>query len=256
MWNWFRKFRRRKILAEPFPGEWETYIQKSLPYYQHLNPEEQKRLRSLIQIFIAEKDWVGCNGLELTDEIRVVIAAHACLLILALPNDFYRNVETILVYPTTVVSPERSTSFFEIPTSPVRGPFPILGEAHHQGPVILVWDAIKKETRHPENGHNVVYHEFAHKLDMLDGSADGTPPLATAEEYQRWVKVCSRVYLELRDKVEKGKPVIIDSYAATNEAEFFAVVTEYFFNKPQSMKQHHPQLYEVLQGFYQQDPAG
>ncbi len=255
MWHWFRDFRRRKILAVPFPGEWERYIRNNIAYYQHLDLEEKKRLKDLVRIFIAEKDWEGCNGLELTDEIRVIIAAQACLLILALPNDYYRNVQTIYVYPTTVISPERSPGFFEIPTSPVRGPIPILGEAHHSGPVILVWDAVKRETRHPENGHNVVFHEFAHKLDMLDGSADGTPPLTTSEEYLRWSRVCSEEYLELRDKVENGEPVFFDSYAATNEAEFFAVVTEYFFSKPESMKRYHPELYQVLKDFYQQDPA-
>ncbi len=255
MWHWFRAIRRKKILAAPFPGEWEKHIQNNIQYYQHLDNEEKKRLQNLIQIFIAEKDWLGCNSLELTDEIRVIIAAHACLMILALPNDYYRNVNSIYVYPTTIISPESSIGFFEVRTSPVRGPTPILGEAHHRGPVILVWDAVERDTRHPENGHNVVYHEFAHKLDMLDGSADGTPPLTTPEEYQRWSEVCSEEYQELCDKVENDEPVFFDSYAVTNEAEFFAVATEYFFSKPENMKNYHPKLYQVLQGFYRQDPA-
>lgn len=255
MWQWFRERRRKKILSVSFSDKWERYIQKSIPYYQHLNEEEKKRLQDLIQIFIAEKDWLGCNGLELTDEIRVTIAAHACLLILELPNEYYSNVESLYVYPTTVVSPEQPPGFFEIPTEPLDGPMPILGEAHYRGPVILVWDAVKRETRHPERGHNVVYHEFAHKLDMLDGKADGTPPLATREEYQQWVDVCSKVYLQLCDKVERSEHTFFDSYAATNEAEFFAVVTEYFFSNPAGMRRHYPELYKVLQGFYLQDPA-
>ncbi len=252
---WFSDNRRKKILATPFPVEWERYIQKNIPYYQHLDREEKKRLQDLIQIFIAEKSWLGCNGLELTDEIRVMIAAHACLLILALPDDYYRNVESIYVYPSTVFPPENPTGFFEVRTSPVHGSMPTLGEAHHRGPVILVWDVLKKETRHPEHGHNVVYHEFAHKLDMLDGSADGTPLLATPEEYQRWVEVCSKEYLELCNKVENEKPAFLDSYGATDEAEFFAVATEHFFCEPKNMKKNHPQLYRVLQDFYRQDPA-
>ena len=255
MWHWFRDNRRKKIRATPFPGEWERLIQNNIPYYQHLNIEEKKRLQDLIQIFIAEKYWLGCNGLELTDEIRVMIAAHACLMVLALPNDYYRNVESIYVYPATILSPESATGFFEVRTIPVSGPMPILGEAHHRGPVILVWDVVKRETRHPEHGHNVVYHEFAHKLDMLDGSADGTPLLATAGEYQRWSDVCSREYLELCDKVKHGEPTFFDSYAATNETEFFAVVTENFFCKPENMKHNHPELYQVLQDFYRQNPA-
>ena len=242
-------------MATPFPSEWERHIQNNIQYYHHLNNEEKKRLHDLIQIFIAEKHWLGCNNLELTDEIRVMIAAHACLMILALPNDYFRNVNSIYVYPTTIISPESPIGIFEVPTSPVKGPMPILGEAHHSGPVILVWDAVKRETRHPEHGHNVVYHEFAHKLDMLDDSADGTPPLTTPEEYQRWIEVCSKEYLEVCDKVEHGQPIFFDSYAATNESEFFAVVTEHFFCEPENMKHHHPKLYQVLQDFYRQDPA-
>ena len=198
---------------------------------------------------------MGCNDLELTDEIRVIIAAHACLLILALPSDCYNRVESIYVYPTTVLSPARKTGFFEIRTTPVENAKAILGEAHYRGPVILVWDTIKKEIRHPQHGHNVVYHEFAHQLDMLDGKADGTPPLTTKEEYERWIEVCSRVYLELGDKVEGGKSTFMDGYGATNEAEFFAVATENFFCKPKPLKNHHPKLYQVLKEFYRQDPA-
>jgi hypothetical protein len=255
MWNWFRGNRRKKVLATSFPSEWGRHIQNNIQYYHHLNNEEKKRLQDLIQIFIAEKHWLGCNNLELTDEIRVMIAAHACLMILALPNDYFRNVNSIYVYPTKIISPESPIGIFEVPTSPVKGPMPILGEAHHSGPVILVWDAVKRETRHPEHGHNVVYHEFAHKLDMLDDSADGTPPLTTPEEYQRWIEVCSKEYLEVCDKVEHGQPIFFDSYAATNESEFFAVVTEHFFCEPENMKHHHPKLYQVLQDFYRQDPA-
>ena len=255
MWQLFGDNRRKKILATPFSSEWEGHIQNNIQYYQHLNNEEKKRLQDLILIFIAEKSWLGCNGLELTDEIRVMIAAHACLMILALPNDCYRNVESIYVYPTTIFPPQSPIGFFEVRTTPVQGAMPTLGEAHHRGPVILVWDVVKKETRHPEHGHNVVYHEFAHKLDMLDGSADGTPPLTTPEDYQRWSDVCSKEYLELCGKVKHGKPTFFDSYAATDEAEFFAVVTEYFFSKPENMKHHHPKLYQVLQDFYRQDPA-
>ena len=120
MWHWFRDDPRKKILAAPFTSEWERHIQNNIPYYQHLNNEEKKRLQDLIQIFIAEKYWLGCDSLELTDEIRVMIAAHACLMILELPNDYYRNVETIYVYPTTVLSPESPIGFFEVSTTPVR----------------------------------------------------------------------------------------------------------------------------------------
>ncbi|NIQ01393.1 MAG: hypothetical protein GWM98_14165 [Nitrospinaceae bacterium] len=255
MLNWLRDKRREKILAAPFPVEWEGLIQTHIPYYPYLDNEEQQSLRDLVQIFIAEKHWLGCNGLELTDEMHVVIAAHACLMILQLPADIYRRVESIYVYPTTVMTPERKAGFFEVHWGPVEGAQPIEGEAHYRGPVILVWDVVKSESRHPEHGHNVVYHEFAHKLDMLDGKADGTPPLASAEEYQRWIDVCSREYLKLGRQAEFGRDTFLDSYGATNEAEFFAVATEHFFCQPRELQDRHPDLYQVLKEFYRQDPA-
>jgi hypothetical protein len=132
---------------------------------------------------------------------------------------------------------------------------PISGEAHVQGPVVLVWDEIKKSTRHPKSGHNVVFHEFAHKLDMLDGSADGVPPLQTKKEYQRWSEILGKEFNELTDRVQKGNKTWLDAYAALDEAEFFAVMTEYFFDRPSDMKLHHPDCYEMMSGFYRQDPA-
>ena len=204
---------------------------------------------------MAEKHWEGCGGLVLDDEIRVVIAGHACLLVLALPHELYRNVQTILVYPSTVVVPPRPLGAFEVARSPLPGATPVVGQALHAGPVVLVWDAIVRAARHPERGHNVVYHEFAHKLDMLDGSADGTPPLRDRAEYRRWVEICSREYLALRQRAERGLPTFLDAYGATNEAEFFAVATEQFFDAGPQLRTHHPDLYAVLAGFYRQDPA-
>lgn len=177
MWHWLREHRRQKILESPFSFEWEAILRMNVAHYKRLNEEGRNHLRALVQVFIAEKHWEGCGGLELTDEIRVTIASEACLMILMLPHDLYRNVESIFVYPSTVVPSARTVGFFEIPTKPIRTTVPILGEAHVRGPVILVWDSVKRTAKHPESGHNVVYHEFAHKLDMLDGAANGTPPL-------------------------------------------------------------------------------
>jgi Mlc titration factor MtfA (ptsG expression regulator) len=253
--TWFRKRRRKKLLAKPFPAEWEAIIQRNVAHDRWLAPEERRRLRDLIRVFIAEKRWEGCGGLDLTDEIRVTIAAQACILVLELPHALYRNVRSILVYPSTVVMPPRRPGAFEVPIQPVGGPLPVLGEAQLRGPVILVWDAVRRTGRHPESGHNVVYHEFAHKLDMLDGRADGTPPLHGRAEYQRWVRVCSREYLALRERSVLGKSGLLDAYGATNEAEFFAVATEQFFDQPVALRGRHPELYEVLQAFYRLDPA-
>ena len=253
--NWFQKRRRKRLLAKPFPAKWEAIIHRNVAHAHWLTAEERRRLRDLVRIFLAEKSWEGCGGLDLTDEIRVTIAAQACILVLELPHALYRNVHSILVYPSTFVVPPRRPGAFEIPSQPIGGPLPALGEAQLRGPVILVWDAVRRTGRHPESGHNVVYHEFAHKLDMLDGRADGTPPLHGRAEYQNWVGVCSREYLALREQAAHGKPSFLDAYGATNEAEFFAVVTEQFFDQPITLRQRHPELYGVLQAFYRQDPA-
>ena len=118
-----------------------------------------------------------------------------------------------------------------------------------------MWDAVERTGRHPESGHNVVYHEFAHKLDMLDGSADGTPPLHGRDDYRRWVEICAREYRALRAQAKRGQRSFLDAYGATSEAEFFAVATGQFFDAPVALRRHHPELYAVLEAFYRQDPA-
>ncbi len=256
MFKWLEHHRRKEILKSPFPAEWRKILEDRVVHYSFLNSDEKKHLEQLVQVFIAEKKFEGCNGLEITDEIRVVISAEACMLILGLPHDLYRKLVSILVYPSTVFTPPPRAGLFvtqSMAVEPVQTP--ILGQAFRQGPVILVWDAVKREARHPESGHNVVYHEFAHYLDMLDGVADGTPGLHSREQYKIWAKVFSEEFFKLRDKAKKGKKTFLDPYGAKNEAEFFAVATEYFFDKPIQMQRKHKALYDVLAGFYLQDTA-
>jgi len=255
MFHWLRNQHREETRMRPFPPEWEAYVRTNVPHYNLLNAAERAELHATIQVFLEEKEWEGCGGLVLTDEIRVTIAAEACLLQLGLPHDYYHNVESILVYPSTVVIPERQPGVFERIDRPLEANVPILGQAFAQGPVILVWDAVKRGARHPEQGHNVVFHEFAHKLDMLDGAADGTPPLADRAQIAEWVAVCSREFFRLRGLAEKGHKTFLDAYGAKNEAEFFAVATEEFFDRPLALQKHSPDLYHVLGAYYRQDPA-
>ncbi|MEJ2589629.1 MAG: zinc-dependent peptidase, partial [Deltaproteobacteria bacterium] len=198
MFHWFRERRREKLTQASFPSSWEDIIRRNVVHYCMLEDTERAHLRALIQVFIAEKHWEGAGGLELDDEIRVTISAQACLLILNLPHNYYQNVQSIVVYPSTVVPPQRKLGSFETTIAPVDIERPILGQAFMQGPVIVVWDAALHGGHHPESGHNVIYHEFAHKLDMLDGTADGTPPLRNRAEYREWTLVCSREYQRLR----------------------------------------------------------
>lgn len=253
--RWLKDRKRKLIIAEPDPAGWDGILRANVAHYCVLDREERRRLMDTVKVFVREKHWEALGGLQLTDEIKVTIAGQACLLILNLPHDYYKNVLSILIYPSTVIVPRREPGVFEIPIEPASHPTPILGQAFKGGPVILVWDAVYSGGRHPESGANVVYHEFAHKLDMLDGHADGTPPLRNRDEYNEWIEICSREYLRLKKTAENGAHGILDRYAATNEAEFFAVATEEFFDRPQELQRHAPDLYRVLENYYRQDPA-
>ncbi len=254
MFNWLTNRRRKKLNAAPFPVLWEEIIRRNVAHYCMLEDGERSHLQALIQVFIAEKNWEGAGGLELTDETRVTISAQACLLLLGVRHNYYQNVKSIIVYPSTVIPTRRNRGFFENAITPVELEQPIIGQAFLRGPVIIIWDAALSGGRHPESGHNVIYHEFAHKMDMLDGAADGTPPLRNRAEYRDWVQTCTREYLRLKQDILQGRKSFLNDYGATNAAEFFAVATEQFFDQPRLMLEHAPDLYRVLQEYYHQDP--
>ena len=204
-----------------------------------------------MDFLLRHKRWEAAAGFALTDEIRIVIAAQAALLILGLDIACYRDVQAIIVHPTTItltgVHPGPAEGVF------TDSPLPLLGQANdRRGPVIIAWDAARADARHPERGHNVVFHEFAHKLDMLDDLIDGTPPLADAAARKRWAEVCTAEYELLRSG--PGDDLLSD-YAAVDPAEFFAVATEVFFDLPGELRAAKPALYSVLRDFYRQDPA-
>jgi Mlc titration factor MtfA (ptsG expression regulator) len=253
MFGWLQARRRRLILEHPFPESWNAILGRNVSHWKYLDAAERSQLRSLVQVFVAEKRWQGC-GLELTDEICVTIAGLACLLVLGLAYKAYSNVRTILVYPSTVVAPGDCSALASGMAVQEPG-IAIDGQSIVGGPVVLVWDAVLRSCTHPERRHNVVYHEFAHKLDMQDGRADGTPPLAERGQYERWIRVCTREYDELRRRTPRQGHTVLDSYGGKNPAEFFAVITEYFFDKPLEMKRHYAELYALLKEYYRQDPA-
>ena len=255
MFSWFRKIRRKKLLKTPFPHAWRNILTDRVKHYHYLDEDEQATLEQLIQVFIGEKSFVGCGGLSITDEIRVVIASQACLLVLGLPREQYLHLDSILVYPTTVALPPSKPSFFDGHPEIVPSHQAILGQASQYGPVIVVWDAVLRNTRHPERGHNVVFHEFAHILDMRDTAADGTPILSDRNLFRQWIQVCSLEYDRLQEDVNKGRKTLLDPYGAVHVAEFFSVATELFFTRPIAMQKHHPDLYDVLRAYYRQDTA-
>jgi MtfA peptidase len=246
----FKDSRRAKLRQEPLSPEQHAFIAKNVPYLSKLPEEDQKELEGLIQIFLGEKEFEGCGGLEITEEIKVTIAAQACLLLLHRENDNYPGVDAILVYPSAYrAKTQQNGGGFVIEGEQSR-----LGESWTRGVVVLAWDHVKSGAMNMNDGHNLVLHEFAHQVDSEDGSMDGAPELETRAAYKSWAQVLGAEFSELTERLDQGRKTDIDSYGATNPAEFFAVVTEMFFEKPRMMKDRHPDLYEELSTFYKQDP--
>jgi Mlc titration factor MtfA (ptsG expression regulator) len=248
------KSRRLKLRSTPFPPEWRGILHRRFPLLACLPPADQRELEGHIQVFLAEKQFEGCDGLVITDEIRVVIAAQACLLLLHRDTDYYPDLQSILVYPSTYYS--RVTEEDEKES---RG---LAGQSWQRGPVILAWDAVQGGVSNRSDGQNVVFHEFAHQLDEEDGRVDGLPVLevkGTLSErlsrYRSWARILSKEYEQLQCASVEGQKSVMDEYGATGPAEFFAVATECFFEKPRQLRQKHPELYDELKRFYQQDPA-
>jgi MtfA peptidase len=204
----------------------------------------------LVEQFVRDTRWEAANGFTLTDDMRLTIGTHACRLLLGLDLDEFADVTTVIVHPSTVVlHGPRGIGAGGIVSS---GPYALLGQAHYRGPVVLSWAAVRASVAFPERGTDVVAHEFAHQLDMLDGTIDGTPPLDDPDSRQRWIEICTRVYDELR--AGRGSQVL-RPYAGTNPGEFFAVATEVFFCQPVELAGAEPALYRELVAFYGQDPA-
>lgn len=240
---------RRRLLATSFPTAWLPIL-AGLPFYRHLDARGQQRIRDDLRVLVAEKRWEGCGGLVLTDEIRVTVAALASLLLLDIEHDYYPDVQSILIYPSAYRTMPHADRNGVVMTGQAN-----LGEAWHRGPVILAWDAAKRGALHPRDGHNLVLHEFAHKLDLLDGLADGTPPMRDRSELTAWVRTMTAEYARLREHAADDRATVLDRYGAENPAEFFAVATECFFEQGRELRLRHPGLYAVLQDYYHQDPA-
>lgn len=246
-------WRRREVPA--LPDDWEDVVAARMPTWWDVPLEVRTDARDVAERFLGSVRWEAARGFELTDEVRVVVASQAGLLLARLeggerPAGVLGTVGSVIVHATTIVS-----------TGERAGPAPgvvsddelvLAGEASHgRGPVVLAWDELVWDLRHPRRGRNVAIHELAHKLDMLDEVVDGTPRFADRDQGARWVEVCTAAY---HDLVEHGSPVL-DDYGTTDAGEFFAVATEAFFVRPIELREHHPDLYEVFAAFYHLDPA-
>lgn len=248
----FKRRRREKLRQRPFPQKWCEILIRNVPYYKILSPDDQKELQGHIRIFLAEKNFEGLGGLVMTDEIRVSIACQACILLLHRETDYYSSMMSILVYPHQYVA----NSVEYMPDGTVQeGQDVRLGESWHKGAVVLSWDDVKKGAADIHDGHNVVFHEFAHQLDSESGATEGAPGLPHRSSYIAWARVFVKEYEHLIDDLEHHRKTVLRSYGATNPAEFFAVVTEAFFEKPVQLKNRHPDLYEQMADYFKQDPA-
>ena len=244
--------RRNKIKQTPFLDSWEKILDENVQLYRMMPNDLKKQLHNDIKIFLDEKTFEGCGGLEITDEIRVTIACEACMLLLNRKNADFPNLSSVLVYPQPYVG--NSYSHVGGGQYAVK-PTAREGESWTGGDVVLAWDCVKHNAINGEDGQNVVLHEFAHQLDQEDGYADGVPILQDKSRYGKWAEILGKEYILLRDRVEHNKKTLMDAYGATNPAEFFAVATETFFEKPSQMKRKEPELYEELKDYYKLDPV-
>jgi hypothetical protein len=250
----FLKQRRRgRLRARPFPKEWLALIQRHVVFFPRLSASDRAELLGHIQVFLAEKRFEGCGGFAITDEVRVTIAAQACLLLLHRRTDYFPGLLTILVYPLTYMVEEKRQVGEHVWE---EGPVSRLGETgRRMGSLVLSWGAVKHGAADPSDGKNVVLHEFAHQLDYENHAADGVPGLATQEQQLAWSEVMKSEFTSLRAADETGIPTLLDTYGATDPAEFFAVSVEAFFEQPRVLRARHPKLYAELQRYFQQDPV-
>lgn len=248
----FRQFQRQRVANQPFPEHWIIILENYVPLYSRLPDYIKEKLHRHINVFLKEKQFIGCNGLVVTEEIKLIVAALACLLLLNNREEYYPKLASILIYPSP----------FAVKTLRTLGEFLIeeiqqvrLGESWSRGMVVLAWDQIQNDLKNWHLGHNVILHEFAHQLDQEDGITNGVPILKNQSDYHRWAEVFTEEYKQLIRDIEWGLPTVIDPYGATEPGEFFAVVTEAFFTNPQLMKRGHPKLYDELHRYYQLDPC-
>ena len=245
------ELKRKRIRDRPFPAAWREILKRRVPLVRALPADLQLQLKQHIQVLLAEKAFIGCDGLTVTDEMRVTIAAQACLLILNRPRYYYPNLRQILVYPGSFVVDRAHTDGIGVAHHARQV---LSGESWSEGQVVLSWHDTLEGAAIPDDGQNVVIHEFAHQLDQETGEANGAPVLARRDQYARWSQVLGAEFRLLQRRTARGVDPLFSDYGATDPAEFFAVISEVFFEQPQRMADEHPALYRELTLLYRLDP--
>ena len=250
IFNWLRNRRRRRLLAAPFPKDWEELLLRRVRHYSHLPPPQRERVRQIVPVMIAEKEWAGAGPFKVTIDMAVTIAGQAAVMACGFDEPyFFDRLHTLVVHPKTIRFTPQQTS-----RNPLLPGGWLSGIAWHRGPVVLSWAEVRSELTGRDPGRNVILHEFAHYLDGLDGAPDGMPPQPNARSERRWYAVTETEFLRLVGSANRGEATLLDHYGASNRAEFFAVATEYFFELPHQLHQRHAELYSILQEFYRLDP--
>lgn len=244
-----RTWLRRRQSRQPFPTAWRKQLQR-LPYYARLPADLKLQLQRRIQVFIAEKEFIGCAGLSVDDEMRLTIAAQACLLLLNRGDDYFSELHSVLLYPDSFVVNRQEHDAYGLMHEQQQV---LAGESWSQGKVILSWSDVQAGHA-ADSPHNVVIHEFAHQLDQQDGAMNGIPPMPDTALRKRWTEIFTREYAQLEDDLAQGRPTVLNPYAATNPAEFFAVLSETFFMQPALLAERHGELYELLSRYYRIHP--
>jgi Mlc titration factor MtfA (ptsG expression regulator) len=248
---WLAERKRKALRAKPFPAAWREALKQRVPYVRLLPADLQLQLKQHIQVFLAEKAFIGCNGQQITDEVRVTVAAHACLLILNRPSHYYPKLRQILVYPDSFVVERDQIDPIGLTH---RARQVLSGESWSEGQVILSWQDTLDGAAVVDDGQNVAIHEFAHQLDQETGSANGAPTLARRTQAKRWASVLGEEFATLQARTARGETSLFSDYGATDPGEFFAVISEVFFEQPAPMADAHPHLYRELCQFYRLDP--
>lgn len=247
----WRRYQFNKVASRPFTAAQLAIVRRQMPAFDRMPADAQAQLLALMRRFVLRKQFVGCAGLEVTEEMRITVAAYACLLLLNRKTLEFERVGWIYMYPADFIVWHAVTDEAGVVSEQYRV---LSGEAWHNGRVILSWDAVESSIYDPYDGHNVVLHEFAHQLDAESGSTNGAPLLQSRVDYVRWAEVMTREFERLEQQVDAGEEGVIDDYGATNEAEFFAVITETFFEQPVELAEGHPELFDLLRNYYKVDP--
>ncbi len=248
---WRRRMQRRRIAGRPFPDAWRKVLRARLPWFLTMPADLQLQLKGHIQVFLEEKNFIGCAGLEVDDDIRVTIAAQACLLLLNRHTDYFPQLRSVLVYPAAFIANRPEQDETGVLHHRNRT---LLGESWSHGQVIVSWQDAVAGAADYGDGTNVVIHEFAHQLDQETGSANGVPYLGRKGDYQRWSSVLGQAFEELQTQAARGEDSLLDPYGATNPAEFFAVASEVFFEQALALNQQYPELYRELSAYYRVNP--